>query len=263
MSTTTTTDTDTTVNPSTTGRFAGLHAVVTGGTSGIGRATAERLADEGATVVVTGRDAARLADVGANQRVTAVGNDAGGADAGEALRAAADEHLDGRIDALFLNAGLGGFAPVPEIDADGFDSQFRVNVRGPLLQLAALDSALVDGAAVVFNTSVVNDLGMPTSAVYSATKGAVRSAMEVAANEYAARSIRVNAVSPGPIDTGFFAATGLSDAEIEGFAEQILTQVPLGRFGQPAEIAAAVAFLLSSDASYITGTELIVDGGMR
>ena len=242
-------------------RFTDLHAVITGGTSGIGLATARRIADEGGRVLVTGRDPERIAAAGEHERITAIHQDNADELAAD-LRAAVDEHLGGRVDVLFLNAGLGAFAPVAAIDAAEFDRQFHINVRGPFVQLAALDSALADGASILLNTSIVNDVGMPNSAVYSASKGAVRSGMHVFANEYAPRSIRVNAISPGPIDTGFFDRTGLSADEIEGFAAQILTQVPLGRFGTSEEVANAAAFLLSNEASFITGTELVVDGGM-
>lgn len=242
--------------------FQNQHIVVTGATSGIGRATAIRLAGEGAHVLATGRHAGRLDEIGALDGITAVANDTADPDAAAALRAAVDEHLDGRLDGVFLNAGLGAFAPVELIDAAEFDRQFDINVKGPLVQLAALSSALVEGGAVVFNTSTVNDLGMPNSAVYSGTKGALRSAMNVFATELAPRQIRVNAVSPGPIDTGFFGATGLAPDEIEAFAGQVLAQVPLGRFGQPEEVAAAVVFLLSSESSFVTGHELVVAGGL-
>jgi len=243
-------------------RFSSSHAVITGGTSGIGRATAVRLADEGARVLVTGRDPERLQVVGRVSGVTAVLDDAADAETGERLRAAVDVHLDGRVDALFLNAGLGAFAPLGATAAGEVDRQFGINVRGPLLQLAALDGALAPGAAVLFNTSIVNSVMMPTAVVYAATKGAVRSAMRSAAGELAARGIRVNAISPGPVDTGFFGATGLTESEIEGFASSVLGQVPLGRFATPEEVAAVAAFLLSDDASYVLGHELVVDGGM-
>jgi NAD(P)-dependent dehydrogenase (short-subunit alcohol dehydrogenase family) len=243
-------------------RFTDKHAVVTGGTSGIGRATALRLRDEGARVLVTGRDAERLSSIGEADGITAVLDDAAEPDTGQRLRAAVDLHLDGRVDALFLNAGLGAFSPVGGVVSTEVDRQFAINVRGPLLQLAALDSALAPGAAVLFNSSVVNGLMMPGASVYAATKGAVRSAMRSTAGELAARGIRVNAISPGPVDTGFFGATGLGEQELEAFATTVLGQVPLGRFGTADEIAATAAFLLSHEASFVLGHELVVDGGM-
>ncbi len=243
-------------------RFTDRHAVVTGGTSGIGRATALRLADEGATVLVTGRDEDALAALAEVDGVVAVRDDASTDDTGPRLRAAVDEHLGGRVDALFLNAGSGDFAPFGAIDADHVDRQYAVNVRGPILQLSALQDALGDGAAVVFNTSVVNDMAMPGGAAYSASKGAVRSAMQVAATELAGRGIRVNAVSPGPIATDFFNRTSLPAEDVEGMASAIQQQVLLGRFATPEEIAAPVTFLLSDDASFVTRTELVVDGGI-
>lgn len=242
-------------------RFTDRHAVITGGTSGIGLATARRIADEGGRVLVTGQDPARIETAGEHDRITAIAHDNAAASA-SALRDAVKLHLDDRIDVLFLNAGLGAFAPLDATAATEFDRQFTVNVRGPFLQLAELDSALADNSSVLLTTSIVNDVGMANSAIYAASKGAVRSGMNVFANELAPRSIRVNAISPGPVDTAFFGRTGLGPDEIQAFSEQVLTQVPLSRFGTPEEIAAAATFLLSDEASFITGTELVVDGGM-
>ncbi|MEM9653998.1 MAG: SDR family oxidoreductase [Actinomycetota bacterium] len=242
-------------------RFTDRHAVITGGTSGIGLATARRIADEGGLVLVTGQDPERIKAADEYDRITAIAHDNAAADA-TALREAVADHLADRVDALFLNAGLGAFAPLSATESGEFDRQFNINVRGPFLQLAALDAALADNASVLLNTSIVNDVGMPNSAIYAASKGAVRSGMNVFARELAPRSIRVNAISPGPVNTGFFDRTGLGPDEIQAFAEQVLNQVPLGRFGTPEEIAAAASFLLSDEASFITGTELVVDGGM-
>jgi NAD(P)-dependent dehydrogenase (short-subunit alcohol dehydrogenase family) len=244
-------------------RLEGKVAVVTGGNSGIGLATAKRLREEGAKVAISGRNQKTLDEATRvlGDDVLVVRADTAQLPETERLLKAVRDRF-GKIDILFVNAGVAKFAPIAETPEALFDEQFDINIRGAYFTVQKAVPYLNDGASIIFNTSVVSSTGMPNTSAYSATKAALRSLARTAAAELAPRNIRVNAVAPGPIATPIFGRTGLPQEVIDGFANEIIQKVPLKRFGQPEEIAGVVAFLASSDASYITGVELNVDGGL-
>jgi len=243
-------------------RLEGKTALVTGGTSGIGLATAKRFVGEGAYVFITGRRdrelAAAVKEIGRN--VTGVQGDM--SSLGDLDRLFAQiKREKGKLDVVFANAGVAKYAPFGRITEDDYDSIFDVNVKGVLFTVQKALPLMPDGASVILNASVVASKGLTANSVYSATKAAVRSFARTWTTDLKDRRIRVNAVSPGPIDT-----PGLNDlAASAGGGEQrlkmIASGVPLGRLGRPDEIAKAVVFLASDDASYVTGAELFVDGG--
>lgn len=243
-------------------RFEGKKVIITGGSGGIGRATAERLVAEGAHVLITGTNPEKLAAAkGGHAAIHTLVNDAGDPSAALALAEWAKANF-GTIDGVFLNAGYGLFVPHDQVNAEHFEQQYSVNVRGPILHVQALSALLSNGASVVLNTSVAGELGMPGGVLYGSSKAALRNVTRTLAAELAPRNVRVNAVSPGPIGTDFFARTGIPDDQVAAMAEGIKGRVPLGRFGTAQEAAAVAAFLLSSDASFVTGSEYVVDGGM-
>jgi NAD(P)-dependent dehydrogenase (short-subunit alcohol dehydrogenase family) len=244
-------------------RLEGKVAVVTGGNSGIGLASAKRLHEEGARVLITGRDPktldAAVSAIGAG--TLAVQSDVSKLEDIERLFSVAESRL-GKIDVLFANAGIAKFAPYTASQEALFDELFATNVKGVYFTLQKAIPHLNEGASVILNTSVVASKGTENMGVYAATKAAVRSFARTAATELQGRNIRVNAVAPGPIATPIFGRSGLTQEQIEGFQAGISARVPMRRIGSPEEIASAVAFLASGDASYITGIELNVDGGM-
>jgi NAD(P)-dependent dehydrogenase (short-subunit alcohol dehydrogenase family) len=236
-------------------------AVITGGNSGIGYATAKEFVAQGATVVITGRDEALLSNVSKELGVTGLVSDQSNLTAiGKLVEDVTTKY--GKIDVLFLNAGVAAFMPLEFTDEAHFDNMYNINVKGVFFTIQKFLPILNDGGSIIFNTSANASVGMPNTSVYASTKASLLSINKVLAAELAPRKIRVNAVSPGPIVTPVYGKLGLSQEQLDGFSEVLSKKVLLNRFGQPDEIAKAVAFLASDEASYITGTELNVDGGL-
>ena len=244
-------------------RLEGKVAVITGGNSGIGLATARRFAEEGAHVFITGRrpnepDAA-VQQIG--KRATGVQGDVSKlADLDRLYETVRREK--GRLDVVFANAGGGALAPLGAITEEHFDTTFSSNVKGLLFTVQKALPLLRDGGSIILNASIAGSKGLEGFSVYSATKAAVRSFARSWTVDLKARKIRVNAISPGPIDTPGINGLGLSEQQIEEFKKNMVGSVPLGRMGDADEIAKAALFLASDDSSYVTGVELFVDGGM-
>jgi NAD(P)-dependent dehydrogenase (short-subunit alcohol dehydrogenase family) len=245
------------------GKLDGKTALVTGGNSGIGLATAKAFVNEGAYVFITGRRelelAAAVKEIGRN--VTGVQGDV--ANLGDLDRLFARiEQEKGRLDIVFANAGIAKYGRLGEITEELYDAIFDINVKGLLFTVQKALPLLPDGASIILNASIVASKGFSSNSVYSATKAAIRSFARTWTTDLKDRRIRVNAISPGTIDTPGLSDLLASSETGEQRKKMIASSVPLGRFGRPDEIARAVVFLASDDSSYITGTELFVDGGI-
>ncbi|WP_217644156.1 SDR family NAD(P)-dependent oxidoreductase [Sphingomonas sp. NFR04] len=233
-------------------------ALVVGGAKGIGLATARALAEEGASVILTGRREAEVLAAAEAIGASAQGVVADAASQADLAQVVGDVHRrHGRIDALVLNAGLSEPATIAEETAEHFDRHFAVNVRGALFGIQAALPVLHDGASVVLIGSIADTMGVTPFSTYAATKAALRSYARSWAAELAPRSIRVNVVAPGPTDTDMMAAVS------DEMRQMLIAPIPMGRMARAEEVAAAAVFLLSDAASFVTGAELCVDGGMR
>ena len=243
-------------------KLEGKIALITGGNSGIGLATAKQFVNEGAYVFITGRRDPELAAAGREigKNVTGVQGDVAKLDDLDRLFAQIKREK-GKLDIVFANAGVATYAPFGKITEEHFDSIFDINVKGLLFTVQKALPLLPDGASIILNASVVASKGLTANSVYSATKAAIRSFARTWTTDLKERRIRVNAVSPGPIDTpglnNLVASTGAGEERLKALSKV----VPLGRLGTPDEIAKAVVFLASDDSSFVTGTELFVDGG--
>ncbi|MHB6908665.1 SDR family oxidoreductase [Streptomyces sp. DB-54] len=242
------------------GRYSGKNAVITGGGSGIGLAIAELLVDGGARVVITGRSQTTLdaARERLGKNAVAVRGDVAALSDLDALADRVKGEL-GTVDALFVNAGIATLTPFETTTEEAYDELFAINVKGAYFTVQKLAPLLSTGAGVVLTTSVANVVGLPETSVYAAGKAALRSMARSFSRELLSREIRVNAVSPGPIDTGVL-ENAMTKEAAEEFKAQMVADNPMRRFGTPDEIAGAAAFL-AFEATYTAGAELVVDGG--
>jgi NAD(P)-dependent dehydrogenase (short-subunit alcohol dehydrogenase family) len=245
------------------GKLEGKVAVITGGNSGIGLATAKEFREHGAQVVITGRDQQTLdeakREIGGD--VLAVRSDTSSLTEIDKLFAVVKEKF-GKIDVLFVNAGIGKFAPVEAVTEEFFDSIMDINFKGAYFTIQKALPLLNDNAAIVLNASIVAHIGMPNSSVYAASKAALITLARTLSSELVGRRVRVNVVSPGPIATPIMGRTGLPPEIVEETVNSLQGQVPMKRLGRPEEIAKTVLFLASEDSSFLLGTEIIADGGM-
>ncbi len=244
-------------------RLKDKRTLITGGTTGIGLETAREFFKEGARVAITGKnpvtlDAARK-ELGSE--VLIIPSDSSDI-AGQKTLAQTVGKAFGKLDILFLNAGVVELRPIEQWDEAAFDRSFAINVKGPYFLVQALLPVFAKPASIVLNASVNAHIGMPNTTVYGATKAALLSFARTLSGELLSRGIRVNAVSPGPITTPLYGKLGLSQTDLDAVSTSVKNQVPAGRFGNPSEIAHAIVFLASDESAFTVGSELLIDGGM-
>ena len=245
------------------GKLEGKVAVVTGGNSGIGLATAKEFKEQGARVVITGRDQQTLEDAKRvlGDGVEAVRSDTSNLTDIDRLFAVVKEKF-GKIDVLFVNAGVGKFVPLESVTEDLFDSIMDINFKGAYFTIQKALPLLSDNASIVLNASINAYIGMPNSSVYAPSKAALITLARTLSAELVDRGIRVNVVSPGPVTTPIFGKLGMDEDALDEILRNVKTLVPMKRFGRPEEIAKTVLFLASDDSSFLLGTEIVADGGM-
>ena len=243
-------------------KLNGKIAVVTGGNSGIGYASAKEMKENGATVIITGRSAEKVAKASQDFGVKGIVADVESISAIEDLVEQVKTDF-GKVDVLFVNAGIFQAAPIGQISEEMFDHQMGINFKGAFFTTEKFLPILNDGASIINLSSVIAYTGMPNTAVYAASKAALNAYARTAATELAPRKIRVNVINSGPIATPIYSKTGMEEEQLNGFAEAMQNRIPLKRFGQPEEVAKLVSFLASDDASFITGSEYNIDGGIN
>jgi NAD(P)-dependent dehydrogenase (short-subunit alcohol dehydrogenase family) len=244
-------------------KLNGKLAVITGGNSGIGYATAEAFIAEGARVVITGRNAEAVAEAAKNLGTSAIGivNDAANMDElrriGAQLKAEGIEH----VDILFYNSGVAQFAPLSDMSLEMFDANMNINFKGAFFTVQSLLPMFHEGGSIIFNGTFLGHSTMAGNSAYGASKAALIHLAKTLAVELAGRSIRANTISPGAINTPIYSKLGMDSAQLSAFAAGFIPKIPMARFGEATEIAKAAVFFASDDSAYVTGAELLVDGG--
>lgn len=238
------------------------NVVITGGNSGIGYATAEKFKQLGANIIITGRNPKAVADAAAELGVAGfVADQAKTEEIASLVNSVKNEF--GTVDVLFINAGVAKFAPVEEMEETQLDDIMNINFKGAFFTLQKFIPILNEGASIINLSSINAYTGMPNTAVYAASKAALNALTRTAAYELAPKSIRVNSVNPGPVNTAIFGKLGMPEETINEFARTVQERIPMKRFGEPQDIANLVAFLASNEASFITGAEYNIDGGIN